>query len=107
MNVHVRGIDPVVRQELRVAAVRRDLKKGDRLVFLRDDGWHGSIIGADVLRVNRVTVTVRDDQGRVSRVDPRLIDHKMSEIEKAESQDWFPSGGSLPPLGNARALSAD
>lgn len=72
-----------------------DLSPGDRLVMLYDDGWHGSIICADVIRVNRVTVTVRDDQGQIARVDPRLFERKMSEREKEESQDWFPSKGTL------------
>lgn len=67
-----------------------DLSTGDRVGCLWDDGWHGSIIYADVIRVNRVTVTVRDDQGRVSRVDPGYIDFKMSEHEKQQSYDWFP-----------------
>jgi hypothetical protein len=67
-----------------------DLKKGDRGYSLYDDGWHGSLIYWDVMRVNRVTVTIREESGKVHRVDPSYLDHKLTPAEYERSLEFFP-----------------
>jgi hypothetical protein len=44
------------------------LQPGERVYRWWDDGWHGSVQPLTVIRVNRMTVTVRTDEGSSFRL---------------------------------------
>lgn len=66
-----------------------EMRVGQIVHAIRPDGWHGSIMFYEVLKINRVTVTVKTEQGEITRVKPSYFDQEshISSLIELKNQD--------------------